>query len=64
VDSTEKGFVIEWTERWTDDVGMNWYCRELARADSRTVGSKSCPFTARATGTFDPSRSIAPRSRS
>jgi len=33
VDSTEKGFVIEWTERWTDDEGMEWYCREIARAD-------------------------------
>ena len=33
VDSTEKGFVIEWTERWTDDQGMDWYCREMARAD-------------------------------
>ena len=33
VDSTEKGFVIEWTERWTDKAGMDWYCREMARAD-------------------------------
>jgi hypothetical protein len=33
VDATEKGFVIEWTERWTDDHGMEWYCREMARAD-------------------------------
>jgi hypothetical protein len=33
VDSTERGFVIEWTERWTDDEGMDWYCREMARAD-------------------------------
>jgi hypothetical protein len=33
VDQTEKGFVIEWTERWTDDDGMDWYCREMARAD-------------------------------
>ena len=32
VDRTEKGFVIEWTERWTHD-GMDWYCREIARAD-------------------------------
>jgi hypothetical protein len=33
VDSTERGFVIEWTERWTNDDGMDWYCREMARAD-------------------------------
>lgn len=33
VDTTESGFVIEWTERWTDDAGMEWYCREMARAD-------------------------------
>jgi hypothetical protein len=33
VDVTESGFVIEWTERWTDDGGMEWYCREMARAD-------------------------------
>ena len=33
VDSTEKGFVIEWTERWTDARGADWYCREMARAD-------------------------------
>jgi hypothetical protein len=33
VDSTERGFVIEWTERWTDAAGMDWYCREMARAD-------------------------------
>ena len=33
VDATERGFVIEWTERWTDAAGMDWYCREMARAD-------------------------------
>ncbi|HEX4518465.1 MAG TPA: hypothetical protein VH063_02680 [Gaiellaceae bacterium] len=31
-DATETGFVIEWTERWTDG-GMDWYCREMARAE-------------------------------
>jgi hypothetical protein len=32
VDTSESGFVIEWTERWTDERG-DWYCREMARAD-------------------------------
>jgi hypothetical protein len=32
-DSTKTGFVIEWTERWRDDGGMDWYCREMARAE-------------------------------
>jgi hypothetical protein len=34
-DATETGFVIEWTERWTDDAGMEWYAREMARANVR-----------------------------
>lgn len=33
VDVTATGFVIEWTERWRDDEGMEWYAREMARAD-------------------------------
>ncbi len=32
-DPTDTGFVIEWTERWTDEAGMEWYAREMARAD-------------------------------
>jgi hypothetical protein len=35
VDPTENGFVIEWTERWTDAQGRDWYCREMARAELR-----------------------------
>ncbi len=54
VDSTEKGFVIEWTERWTDKDGMDWYCRGRwpARIGSRTAGSATSPCTAR-TGDWD-----------
>jgi hypothetical protein len=33
VDRTDTGFVIEWTEEWTDAGGREWYCREMARAD-------------------------------
>ncbi|HWC36306.1 MAG TPA: hypothetical protein VG650_15980 [Mycobacteriales bacterium] len=33
VDATERGFVIEFEERWTDDSGQEWYCREMIRAD-------------------------------
>lgn len=32
VDAITSGFVIEWTEQWTDARG-DWYCREMARAD-------------------------------
>jgi len=32
VDEIGTGFVIEWTEEWTDEQG-DWYCREMARAD-------------------------------
>jgi hypothetical protein len=36
VDATARGFVLEFEERWTDDAGEPWYCREMIRAD---VGS-------------------------
>lgn len=32
-DATEKGFVIEFEERWEQD-GKDWYSREIARADA------------------------------
>lgn len=33
VDATERGFVLEIEEEWTDAAGHPWYCRELFRAD-------------------------------
>ena len=38
LDLTERGFVLEVEERWTDDVGERWYCRELFRADVSEAG--------------------------
>jgi hypothetical protein len=34
VDRTERGFTIEFEERWLD-AGQNWYCREQMRCDLR-----------------------------
>ena len=33
LDLTARGWVMQMTERWTDDQGAPWYCRELFRAD-------------------------------
>jgi hypothetical protein len=33
LDATERGFVLEVEETWTDDAGEKWYCREMLRAD-------------------------------
>jgi hypothetical protein len=33
LDPTQTGFVLEVEERWTDEAGGTWYCRELFRAD-------------------------------
>jgi hypothetical protein len=33
LDQTDSGFVLEFEERWTDDDGQHWYCREMIRAD-------------------------------
>jgi hypothetical protein len=33
VDATATGFVFEFEERWRDDVGEDWYSREMIRAD-------------------------------
>lgn len=32
LDPTDRGFVIEFEERWDQD-GQHWYCREMARCD-------------------------------
>jgi hypothetical protein len=34
VDAIERGFVMEFEERW-DSGGQSWYCREMLRADVR-----------------------------
>jgi hypothetical protein len=54
VDTTEKGFVIEWTERWTDENGMDWYCREIARAD--IDGGRISELSVYCTGDWDTKR--------
>ena len=53
VDPTEKGFVIEWTERWTDENG-DWYCREMARAD--VEGGRINRLSVYCTGDWDAQR--------
>jgi len=54
VDVTESGFVIEWTERWTDSDGMDWYCREMARAD--VVDGRITDISVYCTGDWDTRR--------
>ena len=54
VDVTEAGFVIEWTERWTDGDGMEWYRREMARAD--VVDSRITDLSVYCTGDWDTRR--------
>lgn len=54
VDPTETGFVIEWTERWTDDDGAEWYCREMARAD--VADGRITNLSVYCTGDWDSSR--------
>jgi len=38
LDATSTGFVLEVEERWVDDAGAHWYCRELFRADVSPAG--------------------------
>ena len=33
LDPTPRGWVMQIEERWTDDTGAPWYCREMFRAD-------------------------------
>ena len=33
LEPTGRGWVMEATERWTDDDGAAWYCREMFHAD-------------------------------
>ena len=55
VDSTESGFVIEWSKkRWIDAGGMEWYCREMARAD--VVDGRITDLSVYCTGDWDTRR--------
>jgi hypothetical protein len=54
VDVTDTGFVIEWTERWTDEDGEEWYCREMARAD--VVDGRIADLSVYCTGDWDAGR--------
>jgi hypothetical protein len=53
VDPTDRGFVIEFEERW-EDQGQHWYCRELIRAD--VVGSTIVEVSVHCTGDWDEQR--------
>jgi hypothetical protein len=33
LDATARGWVMQMAERWIDDAGAAWYCREMFRAD-------------------------------
>ncbi|MGW6278409.1 hypothetical protein [Kribbella sp. NPDC055071] len=37
VDPTDRGFIIEFEERWHNE-GQQWYCREMIRADLTAAG--------------------------
>lgn len=50
VEPTERGFTIEFEERWTDS-GQQWYCREMIRAD--VVGATIVDFSVYCTGDWD-----------
>jgi hypothetical protein len=50
VDPTDRGFVIEFEERW-DHEGQHWYCREMIRAD--VVGSAISELSVYCTGDWD-----------
>ncbi|MBO9524192.1 MAG: hypothetical protein J7518_21855 [Nocardioidaceae bacterium] len=51
VDPTERGFVIEFEERWQDGGGQRWYSREMLRAD--VVGSTIVEFSVYCTGDWN-----------
>lgn len=53
VQPTERGFVMEFEERW-DDQGQSWYCREMIRAD--LVGSTVVELAVYCTGDWDEAR--------
>jgi hypothetical protein len=53
VDPTDRGFVIEFEERW-EQGGQGWYSREMARAD--VVGSTIVDVSIYCTGDWDEAR--------
>lgn len=53
VDGTERGFTIEFEERWLDG-GQLWYSREMARAD--LVDGVISDLTVYCTGDWDEAR--------
>ena len=53
VDPTDRGFVIEFTERW-DDQGQQWYSREMIRAD--VDGAAITELSVYCTGDWDDQR--------
>lgn len=53
VDRTERGFTIEFEERWADG-GRNWYCREQIRCDLR--GEAIAELSLYCTGDWDEAR--------
>jgi len=56
VDPTDRGFVIEFDERW-EDQGQRWYARELIRAD--VVGATIVDISVYCTGDWDERRQAA-----
>ncbi|MFL6022572.1 MAG: hypothetical protein ACJ72O_04465 [Marmoricola sp.] len=53
VDPTDRGFVIEFEERW-EDQGQQWYSREIIRAD--VVGATIVELSVYCTGDWDEQR--------
>lgn len=53
VDRTERGFTIEFEERWADG-GENWYCREQMRCD--LTGQAIAELSLYCTGDWDEAR--------
>jgi hypothetical protein len=53
VDPTDRGFVIEFEERW-EDQGQHWYAREIIRAD--VEGSTITEVSIYCTGDWDDQR--------
>jgi hypothetical protein len=53
VDRTERGFTMEFEERWRDG-GQDWYCREMIRAD--VVGATIVDLAVYCTGDWDEAR--------
>lgn len=53
VERTERGFTIEFEERW-DHEGQRWYCREMIRAD--VAGDAIVDMSIYCTGDWDEAR--------